>query len=275
MGSSPWKGRWQLWSEKRGELAGPEETDAMRWGHYLEDDAADEYERQTGRKLIHLGNFTVLRSIRHPFMSSTHDRLVAPIDDRGVGVLSIKTTSAYNADDWKDGAAPMDYRIQLQHELDVSGCRWGSFAVVIGGQKLVWHDVERNDAFIEALRPEEAEFWRMVQAGEEPPPDGVLDREALRRRWPAAVDGPPVQLPAGSDAWDAALERALDEKRSAAAALKSAESRVHEIEAMFRVHMKDQTLAICANGARYSLKVVKQPARTTDAYSYRTLRRIE
>ena len=57
-------------------------------------------------------------------------------------------------------------RAQLQHQLDVTGYRWGSVAVLLFGCRMLWADVERDEPFIERLRAAEAEFWGRVEARE-------------------------------------------------------------------------------------------------------------
>ena len=86
MGVNPYRTPYQLYLEKRGELAPPEENDAMRWGSAFEEFIRSEAIRLTG--------LTFRRSkkrYRHPDYSF----LVAHVDGiRGDSVLECKTTTS-------------------------------------------------------------------------------------------------------------------------------------------------------------------------------------
>jgi predicted phage-related endonuclease len=55
--------------------------------------------------------------------------------------------------------------------MAVLGWSWGSLAALLGGNRLVWFDVERNDRFIAALRVAVAEFWERLLTLTPPPVD--------------------------------------------------------------------------------------------------------
>ena len=72
-----------------------------------------------------------------------------------IGTVQIKTTSAWNASEFKDDW-PLHYKVQCQHELNVSGVNWGLMAVLVGGQKMANLPFHKNDSFCDALIEGEA-----------------------------------------------------------------------------------------------------------------------
>lgn len=182
-GLSPYKSALRLYYEKRGELQIDEvETEAMRWGTVLEEPIAREYVERTGRKVRRQPMKT---STDHPFMLAHLDRQVMS-DPRGPGVLEIKTVNAFKGKHYDDSAQlPDDFYLQGQHYLAVTGYRWCSFAILIGGQRFTWCDVERHDEVIAYLIELEAAFWGRVQSGNPPPADGsIATRDTLRHLYP-------------------------------------------------------------------------------------------
>jgi putative phage-type endonuclease len=196
-GASKWKSPYGLWAEKSGLIhRSVEQTELMRWGHIMEPVIAKEYAELTGRKVTNLGSFTIRVHPRLPFMCCTHDFIVeAPEHDRP-GPLSIKTAGWMKKDEWTDAQAPVDYEIQLQHEIAVMGdTDWGSFAVLIWGQGVKWFDRMANTNFIESLERGCGSFWNRVQTGSPPPLNGHADEwDAVRAFYPQAEPGKVIEL---------------------------------------------------------------------------------
>lgn len=268
VGVSPFKGALALYAEKLGVAEAPgSETEAMEWGLLLEPVIADKYQRETGRPLRDLGRFTIHRSRAHAFMLATLDREVLTPNDRGVlGVLEVKTASAFKAEEWAD-EAPVYYQVQVQHQLAVTGHAWGSLAVLIGGQRFLWVDIERNDKFIALLIEREAEFWDRVQRLDPPAPDAG-SREVLARLYPQDT-GASLALPPAAVDWDARRQEAL-------AQLKHWEAVRDEAENLLKASIGEAAYGVLPGGARYSWKLQRQeraaqPARTVE---FRSLRRL-
>lgn len=200
MGVSPWRSPYALWAQKTGIEPDALDNEVLRWGRILEGPIADDYSRLTGRALKNLGEHEIQRHAKLPHMICTLDRVIEPIDDRGPGSLSIKYVGPMKAGDWREDA-PVDYQVQLQHELAVMGFKWGSFAVLVWGRGVQWLDMERNDAFVEVLEQEESEFWGKVESGNPPPIDGAESTgEAIKRLYPKD-DGRLVELPPECRTW--------------------------------------------------------------------------
>ena len=272
IGVSAWKSRFSLWAEKTGEIESPDvQSEAARWGLIHEDNIAAEYERRTGRKLSRAGEtpYTITRSIACPHMFATHDRIIEPIDERGPGILSIKTADKSKRDQWLTGdtVAPLDYQAQLQHELSVSNCKWGAFAVLIGGNEFLEFDVERNDEFIAFLEREEFEFWRSVQHGQRPDVDGSESTAAtLYKLYPKENEAAEVILPDEAVMWDQA-------RISADKVIKEAEERKRLAENCIKAAIGDGAVGILPGGIRYTYRTRTRAPSTSRGSTWRELKR--
>ena len=105
----------------------------------------------------------------------------------GRGVLELKTASVYYADEWEAGI-PDHYQLQGQHYMHLTGLSWALFACLIGGQKLVLRELERDQDLIDFMVAAEEQFWGYVERDEQPPPDGSEETTGLlRQRFPRAT----------------------------------------------------------------------------------------
>lgn len=280
LGLSPWKSALELYAEKTG-LVEPENGDQtpewMEWGLLLEEPIARRYQEQTGRELVDPGDFTIYQSAEYPFMACTPDRDVipAPTEKRDIvgwgpdqlGVLEIKNVRGFGLDDWKD-EPPVHYQIQIQHSLLVTGRKWGSFAVLFGGNQFGYLDVERNEAFCNHLIRKEEEFWDRVQKRNPPPADeSPSSAEILKRLYPKET-GESIALPGEANDKDQEL---LNVK----AELKELEARKRGLENWFKEHIGDALFGICPDGTRYKWATTERKGYTVEPTSYRQLRRLK
>lgn len=94
-----------------------------------------------------------------------------------VGGLSVKTCSAYLAEDWI-GGPPAKHEVQARVEMAVVDLPWVDVVCLIGGQKLVGpFRIERDAAIERRILTRLRDFWQMVQDGREPTVD---DSDAWR-----------------------------------------------------------------------------------------------
>lgn len=174
LGINKWKTPFQVYLEKTEEITEiNEQSEAAYWGDMFEDVVAKEFARVTGKK--------VRRDTRH-FIHKEHDFMVANIDRRIVGedaVLECKTANQYLAKEWEGDEVPASYLLQVQHYLAVTGMKKGYIAVLIGGQKFVWKEIERDEELISMIIEQEKEFWKMVQ--DKTPP--ALDGSSAAEKW--------------------------------------------------------------------------------------------
>jgi putative phage-type endonuclease len=267
MGCNPYKSLYALFAEKSGLAPEDEaESEAAEWGKRLEAAIAAKYADVTGRQ-VNLYGSTVPTIMRHPrraYMLGSIDADVACADFDGAGILEIKTTGVHRADDWEE-AAPLAYQVQLQHYFAVTGRRWGSFAVLIGGQKFKWYDVQRNDKFIATLEERCAWFWGLVERGEAPDIDGTESTaEALKALYPRDT-GETIDL------GPAAIE-IVEQLEAAKAELAAAEARKRELDNRVRAAMGPASYGIVPGLGKFSLKLQRREAHTVAASEFRPLR---
>ncbi len=143
MGASPWLTPYQLWLAKTGRHE-TTVTPAMQRGTDLEPRARSAYEEQTGLVMQPL----VLEAGEY---SASLDGMTL----EGDLVLEIKCpVRGCDSDLWQQtvaGQVPMHYRIQVQHQLMVSGSQTAHLWV-FDGAKGVLVTIERDEALIEAIK---------------------------------------------------------------------------------------------------------------------------
>ncbi len=164
LGLNKFKTPFELWLEKTGQ-SHPEEkpSDAAYFGQLLEDMVAKEFENRSGKK-VRRNNF-ILQHPEHEFIIGNIDRKVVGED----ALLECKTTSAYMSKEWEGEEIPSPYLVQVQHYLGVTGYQKAYVAVLIGGQKFIWKEIERDDELINMIFEEEIHFWNHHVLGNVPP----------------------------------------------------------------------------------------------------------
>lgn len=164
LGLNKYKTPFELWLEKTGQTQVEEsQAEAAYFGNLLEEVVAKEFETRSGKK-VRRNNFM----LQHP----EYDFITANIDRKVVGedaLLECKTASAYLAKDWESEEVPAPYLVQVQHYLGVLGYEKAYIAVLIGGQKFVWKEVERDDELIQMIFDAEVHFWNHHVLGNVPP----------------------------------------------------------------------------------------------------------
>lgn len=111
-------------------------------------------------------------------MLANLDREIVGAPD--VQILECKTAGEFGARLWRDGV-PEYVQLQVQHQLAVTGKHAADVAVLLCGQKLEVHRIERDDALIARLITLEARFWQYVQTDTPPPADGSESADAALR----------------------------------------------------------------------------------------------
>jgi putative phage-type endonuclease len=170
MGLSPWKSRYQLYKEKRGEAPDTEENDAMRWGKLMEPSLRQFYADTTGR-IVRLPE-RILYHPLYPILFANPDGLIAE-ELRG---LELKM-SRYSKGWGEPGTAevPDYYALQCQHYMLVTGFRVWDLVVSISGALPVMYELHADDE-LHALMIEEAlKFWKQVVEGDAPEPVSFSD----------------------------------------------------------------------------------------------------
>lgn len=237
LGLSPFDTTYQMWALKLGMLPPKPETEAMYWGTVHEPNIARRFGDLTG--LILRKNDKLFCSPAHDYITATPDYFVM---DNGVqGIVECKSTSAWMNSEW-EGKIPDYAHIQLMHQLAVTGLTFGYVVGLIGGNKLVWHRIERDEAIIHALIGKLEAFWELVQT-KTPPPLSSGDSDTMSALYPASTSGKHVTL---SQGYDALCQEYLDAKRFE----KAATERVDELAARLKAEVAD---AESARAGKYEI----------------------
>ena len=175
VGLNPYQSQLELWMIKTGRSSGALRDEGtaghapMHWGTQLEPLVAKQYQTHTGHRVRRVNAV-----LQHPdpdksWMLANIDREVVGTDE--VQILECKTAGEFGARLWRDGV-PEYVQIQVQHQLAVTGKQAANVAVLINGQDLQIHRIERNETLITKLIELEAKFWHYVQTDTPPPADG-------------------------------------------------------------------------------------------------------
>lgn len=171
-----------LYLDKIGE--GPAEEDeslAARHGRFCEELVAQLYEEATGNKVRRCN--MILRSDAHPFMIADIDRKIVGrregLECKTVGEFAARmketdpeTGEAKWVDRFIEGdmetslSRKPEWYCQMQHYMAVTGWEMWHLAVLIGNRRFLWYDVPRDQAWIDEMVRQEAEFWKHVERRE-------------------------------------------------------------------------------------------------------------
>jgi putative phage-type endonuclease len=175
VGLNPYQSMLELWLIKTGrdeelpQVDPDDDTSPMFWGTVLEPVVAERYACRTGLKVRRKNAV-----LQHPdpdkiWMLANIDREIVGRHD--VQILECKTAGEFGARLWRDGV-PDYVQLQIQHQLAVTGKQAADVAVLICGQDLRIHRIERDDDLIAHLIELERRFWQYVVSDTPPPADG-------------------------------------------------------------------------------------------------------
>lgn len=269
LGLSKWKSPFALYLEKLGVAEpNPAETEAQAWGLLLEDPMARRFQQETDRTVETPPMFTIYQHHELDWLLATLDRWQMRPDETGVMQkvpLELKTSNWALDARWKE-EPPIEYLVQVQHQMAVTGAAWASIAGLIGGQKFLWMDVERDQAFIDLLLANERAFWERVLLHDPPPVDNTESTNRALKDLYKADDGTVVTLPTEALDWDSELE-----------GIKAESKKLEERELLYKNRLLaaigNATTAVLPNDVVYTYKLQKRAAYVVKETSFRSLRR--
>lgn len=241
VGLNPYKSQLELWLEKTGRSAANDDgrgmDDPRFWGTLLEPYVAVAYQQKTDRKVRKVN--AVLQHPIFPFMLANIDREV--IGSPEVQILECKTAGEFGSRLWKDGV-PEYITLQVQHQLAVTGKAAADVAVLLCGQQLQIHRIERDEEVISRLIVLETRFWQFVETDTPPPADGSESAaNALR------------QLYRGNDTSldfteDVSLGQAFDTLADLRGEVETKQAQAEQLKQIIQQAMGDASKALFANG---------------------------
>jgi hypothetical protein len=195
----------------------------------------------------------LLRSREFPWLGATPDYVGRRPDRPDPGTLQCKVSR--NAWD----AVPGYVQVQVQTEMLVSGCQWGSVAVLVSGQAFQWCDFEADADLQAAIVAGSRRFWEdHVQA--EVPPAPIGPPASIKRALAALY---PRQRPASrlflqGDDW---VAKAAELKAAKAEAKRQGD--LAELLAIeFKAAAGDHEVVSLDDGTYFTCKRQRIPERT-------------
>lgn len=191
LGLDRYKSAMAVWRKHRGLPVEDKANEAADWGVLLEPVVRGKYALKQQRTV-----FVPTRSFTFEgWLRATPDGIVPDVPDEQpyveampawfdmhigshqCGTLSVKTCSAYLAEDWI-GGPPARHEAQSRVEMAVLDLDWSDVVCLCGGQRYLGpFRIERDAAIERSILTRLRDFWAMVQEGREPTVD---DSDAWR-----------------------------------------------------------------------------------------------
>ncbi len=229
MGFNQYKSAYQVFLEKTGQYHEEIDNEAVYFGNALEDFVAQEFAKRTGKRVRRLNKMLV--HPEHDFMLANLDRVV--VGERAV--LECKTASEYVKEAWEGEEIPASYLCQVHHYLAVTGFEKAYIAVLVGGNKFIWKEIERDEEFIDILIDREKDFWENhVLKDEAPPIDGSEATNDLIKKMYPQDDGTAIMLTKDDDVL-------LDAIDSISSEIKALEQQKKEYENQLKLKLENAT----------------------------------
>ena len=253
LGLNPYQSLYGLWLDKTGQQPLDDgETDAQALGHALEDAVARRAASRLGLR------------IRRRNVILVHDQLawmIADLDRDIIGAPALMECKTINPQRWRraqeqPGGLPLEWVVQVQHYLAVTGYATAWLAIYVLGQGLEIRRVDADPDFQAGLIQAEAAFWQLVQRREPPAVDGSpATVEALSRAWLPVVEET-VQILGPED------EEAVRQYRDLGQEIDRLQAERDAVGNRLRAHLGPATAGVTPGGWRITWK--PQTRRTVD-----------
>ncbi|PGY33521.1 hypothetical protein COE09_31225 [Bacillus thuringiensis] len=168
-------------------------SEAAYWGTVMEDVIAREFVKRTKMKIRRRN--AILRHPEYEWALANVDRIIVNLE-RGNGILEIKTASEYVKTEWEGDEIPEQYLVQIQWYFFVTGLQWGCFAALVGGNKFIIKEIERDDELIRYLVDIAKDFWLNHVEKDEPPMfDGSeASTQLLKQLYSESIEDSSIRL---------------------------------------------------------------------------------
>jgi putative phage-type endonuclease len=261
MGACPYTSAIGVYARKLGLLEPVQASEAMLWGQKLEPVIATEVADRLGRPVELWDQSAIIRHPERNWQGCTPDALL----DDGEQIVQIKTTSNRDAAE----EVPLNYQVQVQHELCVTGASRAYLAILIGGQRLVIHEVEPNERFQQFMVQREQLFWENLLNHQPPPVDAS---ESARRAIGTMFKWTPEAMPMGYEQGISAME--LDQQLTQIKdTLSDLETKKRYLENQLLQLMGGAELVELPNGVKLSYKQQTRKSYVVEESTFRVFRR--
>lgn len=181
MGLSQYKTPYQVWIEKTAsDVTETPDTPAMKRGRMLEEIVAQMYAEESG-DVVRKDNKIRVHPECEQVFASLDRTIVDKEDGNGPGVLECKTVSAWAFKNWETDI-PIQYYLQVQQQLAVTGYTWGVIAVLnIDTWELTVVRFDRDEKMIATILAEVDAWWKNYVIPEIEPPMTAVDFSKIFR----------------------------------------------------------------------------------------------
>lgn len=265
-GLSRWKSPMDVYLDKIGAAPDRELTAAMRWGTRLEAFVCEHFSDEHHEFMV-MTDVPIIADKEHPYRLANVDALLLS-GPHYVAGWEGKTSSAWNKSEWDGDTPPIEYVLQCQWYMGVSGLPRWYLSVLIGGNDYREWVIERDEEIITDLRERAAAFWRLVEDRTPPAIDGTqATSRVLAELYPAedAVLDPPLQLEDEVERYAQAVVEAKERVKDAQASLRLAENEL-------KAAMGEHAVGITPGGWEVTWKPVHKDEYVVKAQDYRVLR---
>lgn len=171
--------RYQLWHVKAGRIQPPDLSgnERVEAGIFIEPSIAAWIAHRTGWPLEKFPGHATHPRVEG--MGASPDYRILQ-HERGPGLVQIKNVDRLVYRDWND-EPPINYQLQLQHELACTDYSWGALGVLVGGNELRLFDYSRHEPSISRLEAEVSAFWRSIHDDQPPTPVWEVDLETIQQ----------------------------------------------------------------------------------------------
>jgi len=168
VGVNEYRSQKDVWEDKLGITPHWGGNEATEWGVRLEDPIAEKWVEDQKRE-VRKDKIIRIHSEYPELLVNLDREIIDNNDGRGPGVLEIKCVSENMYKAWQE-EIPLNYYCQFQHELAVTGWKWGEFALLVGGRKFERLALERDDGFIKEMTTECHDWWHKYVIPKKSPP---------------------------------------------------------------------------------------------------------
>ncbi len=261
-GLNPYQSPLDVYLDKTGQLVNDEDNERMKRGRQLEPIIAQMFAEETGLKVRRKNQLLACAKPGLHFAQANLDFTVQGED----AILEVKNVGERMADLWEENGVPEMYLIQVHHQLLVTGAAYAYICALIGGNKLRYSRVDRDENILAQLTEIEARFWGWVKEGTPPPVDGGrATKKALAALYPEETGGS-VEL---DEAFATALVNRIEqEKAYEKAAREQRELCENQLKAMLGIN----TFGLINGVPRVKWSTVKRDGYYVKPTEYRQLR---
>lgn len=200
-----------------------------------------------------------------PYYKANIDGFFLYKEDQFIGI-ELKTTTSRARENW-DGEIPINYILQIQWYMAVTGWPYFYLLILTDNRKVELHRIERNHQIIKEAQQAADDFWKMVEQETAPAPTS-RDDKALEFLYPKTV--PEKEITVSEDE-EIEIIKAIEEMKAAQAIIKEQTEVVKAIKNQLKAALQDAEI-LRAGEHKVTYATIKKESYTVAATQYRTLK---